>query len=131
MHRLLKIDRIEDLDPVLCPDKCVSDLYQGRTFRVSQNVGTVKLKQVGLDPETGLAAAGSADDQDVLVSGVGRILRPVAHHEPFRPCQDHVVLKYRIHERLDILRTSPAGRPVLHVMLIILLILAFEEDRQP
>ena len=78
-------------------------------LRVSQNVGTVELEQVGLDPETGLAAAGSADDQDVLISGVGRVLRPVAHHQPFGPGEDHVVLELRIHEWLDVRMGSPAG----------------------
>ena len=78
-------------------------------FRISQNVRTVKLQKIGLDPEPGLAAAGSADDQDVLISGIGRILRPVAHHQPFGPGEDYVVLELRIHEWLDIRMGSPAG----------------------
>ena len=107
MHRLLKIDRIEYLDPVFCPHKRMAHLNKGRTFRIGQNVGTVELEQIGFDPETCLAAAGSADDQDILIPGIGWILRPVAHHQPLGPSKDHVILELRIHERLDIRMGSP------------------------
>ena len=69
----------------------------------------MELEQVELDPETGLAAAGSADDQDILVSGVGRFLRPVAHLQSFGPGEDHVVLEFRIHEWLDVRMGFPSG----------------------
>ena len=107
VHRLLEVDRIEYLNPVLSSYKSMPDLNQGCTLRIGQNVRTVKLKQVRLDPEPGLAAAGSADDQDVLISGIGRILRPVTHHQPFAPGKDHIVLEDRIHEWLDIRMGSP------------------------
>ena len=76
-------------------------------LRISQNVRAVKLQKVGLDPEPGLAAAGSADDQDVLISGIGRILRPVAHHQPFCSRKNHIVLEDRIHKWLNIRMGSP------------------------
>ena len=33
MHGLVKIDCVEDFDPVICVNKCISNLEQSRAFR--------------------------------------------------------------------------------------------------
>ena len=43
VHGLVEIDRVEYLNPIVCMHKSISDLKQGRTFRVSEHIGTVKL----------------------------------------------------------------------------------------
>ena len=80
VHGLMKVDRVEDFDPVIRMDKCISNLKQGRALRICQNIGRMQLQQIWLNPEPGLTGAGAADDQYILVSGMGRILRTVAHH---------------------------------------------------
>ena len=60
-----------------------------------------------LEPEPGLAAAGAADDQHVLVPGGLGVLGAAVHGEALRPCQDDIVLKHGVRERLDVLRAAP------------------------
>lgn len=43
VHGLAEVDGIEYLNPIVCMHKSISDLKQGRTFRVSEHIGTVKL----------------------------------------------------------------------------------------
>ena len=107
VHGLVEIDRVENLDSVICMHKCMANLEQGRTFRVSEHIGTMKLEQIWLNPEPCLTGTGAADDQNILVSGVGRILRPVAHHQPLCLCEDHIVRKNRVDEGFDILCIAP------------------------
>ena len=76
-------------------------------FRIRHDIGTVHLEQVWLQPEPGLTGAGTADDQDVLVPGIGRILGSITHSQALRCRQDHVVLKLGIHEGLDISMGAP------------------------
>ena len=38
VHGLVEIDRVENLDPVICMHKCMTNLEQGRTFRVSEHI---------------------------------------------------------------------------------------------
>lgn len=51
------------------------------------------LHQVWLHEEPGLAGAGTADYKDILVSCGFGVFRPVVHGEPFRLCQQNVVVK--------------------------------------
>ena len=76
-------------------------------LRVRHNIGTVHLKEVRLQPESRFTRAGAADDQDVLVSCCSRILGAIAHGQSFCCRQDHVVLKLRVHEGLDISMGAP------------------------
>ena len=51
------------------------------------------MHKVRLYEEPGLVGAGTADYKDVLVScGLG-VFRPVVHRQPFRLCQQNVVVK--------------------------------------
>lgn len=82
-------------------------ILKNGSLRIRHNIGTVHLKQVGLQPEPGLTGTGTADDQDVLISRCSRILGPIAHGQPLRCRQDHVILKLGIHEGLDIRVGAP------------------------
>ena len=82
------------------------------TFGVSNNktdgIGSgCTLHEVGLQPKSRLAAAGTTDDEHVFVPcGLG-VFRAIVHGQPFRLGQDNVVFKGGIDVRLDILRGSP------------------------
>lgn len=82
------------------------------TFGVSNNktdgIGFgCTLHEVGLQPKSRLAAAGTTDDEHVFVPcGLG-VFRAIVHGQPFRLGQDNVVFKGGIDVRLDILRGSP------------------------
>ena len=65
------------------------------------------LKQVGLQPKPGLAAAGAAHHQHVFIPGILGVRRAIAHHQAFSFCQDDVVGKLGSHERLNVLGCAP------------------------
>ena len=67
----------------------------------------MELHQVGLEPEAGLAGAGTADDQHSLVAcGLGG-LGAAAHGKAFRLRQENIILKYRVYVWGNIFRRSP------------------------
>ena len=107
VHRLFEIDCVEYLDAVAVPFQQPAALDDQAALRVCHHIGRMALHQVGLEPESGLAAARAADNQHVLVAGIRRILRTAAHCEPFRLRQNHVVGKHGVDEGLDILRRTP------------------------
>ena len=67
----------------------------------------MELHQVGLEPEAGLAGAGTADYQHIFVAGGLGVLGAAAHGKAFRLGEDHIVLEYRIDIRGDVLGISP------------------------
>ena len=107
MHGLAEVDRVHHLDAVAVPFQQPAALDDQAALRVCHHIGRMALHQVGLEPESGLAAARAADNQHVLVAGIRRILRTAAHCEPFRLRQNHVVFKLRIDKRFDVFFRSP------------------------
>ena len=77
------------------------------TVRIGDNVGTVKLHEVGLDEKPRLAAAGAAHHQHVFVPRRLGVFGTVGHHEPLGLGENDVVLKLRIDVRGDILGLAP------------------------
>ena len=65
------------------------------------------LEQVGLDEEPRLAAAGSANDQDIFVSCVLGFLRAARHGDPLRLGEKDVLGKVLVHVRGYIGRDAP------------------------
>src|SRR5699024_6710232 len=55
-HGLLEVDGVENLDAVTFLHKRSAYLKDGSSFGVCENIGTVHLQEIGLDPEAGLAA---------------------------------------------------------------------------
>ncbi len=62
-------------------------------FGIGDHIAAVHLHEGGLDEEPGFAAAAAADDQDIFIPGVLRLLRAAGHGEPFRLGQRDVSLK--------------------------------------
>lgn len=85
---------------------------QDTAFGVGNNVGTMTLHQVRLEPETGFTRAGAADDNNILVSGGHRVLGATLHGQMLRLGQDHILLEVRIDIRLNVLTGTPSGRAV-------------------
>ena len=54
------------------------------------------LHQIGLEPEAGLAGAGTADDQHVLIARILGVLGTAGHSKPFCLGQNDVILKHRV-----------------------------------
>ena len=81
------------------------------TVRVSDHKGVSlrfgTLHNVRLDEKTCFAAAGTADDQYVLVPRVFGIRRAVAHGQTLRLGQDDVVPRVSVHERRNVAWLSP------------------------
>ena len=77
------------------------------TVWIGDNVGTVKLHEVGLDEKPRLAAAGAAYYQYVFVSRRFRVLGSAVHGQPLRLGENDVVGKGGVYIRLDVLRVSP------------------------
>ena len=82
-------------------------LPEDTPFRVDAHIGTVRLEQLGREPEPGLAGAGRADEAGVEVAGVGRIFGPGVDGEQLRPGENDIVFKLGIDKRLDVLFRSP------------------------
>ena len=131
MHRLSEIDGVENPDTVSVLQKGLAAVDYDIAFRVSDHVGTMALQKVGFQPKSRLAAARAAHHQYVFVSGIRRILRAVAHHQPLRPGQNHIVCKHRIFKRFDVFLRSPPCRAILHAMAIFLGIFAFQVHGKP
>ena len=54
------------------------------------------LHQIGLEPEAGLAGAGTADDQHVFIARILWVLRAAGHSEPFGLGQNDIILEHRV-----------------------------------
>ena len=114
--------------------RCASPFQTGTSrtsLRVRHNIGAVHLHQVGFQPESGLTGTGAANHQYIFVSGSFGVLGAAVHGQALRFRQNHIVLKYRINVRCNILTSSPAGRTIFQTMSIFLGVLAFKIHRQP
>ena len=131
VHGLLEVDGVEDLDVIAALQQSVSALDDDAALGIGDNIAGVHLEQVGLQPEAGLTGARAADDQNILVSGVGGVLRSVGHHQMLCPGEDDIVLEFGISERLDVLGRTPAGRAVFHIVPILLGVLALQVNSKP
>ena len=106
-HGLLKVDGVEDLDPIPFSLQELSAFDEDAALGVGDHIAGMALHKIRLDEKARLAAAGTADDQHIFVAGIRRIFRATRHHEPFRLGQDDVVLKHRVDIGRDVFRRSP------------------------
>ena len=65
------------------------------------------LQEIGLDPKSRFAAAGTAYNQHIFVPGCFGVFGPAGHSEAFRLGQDGVVLKLWGHIWLYIFGVAP------------------------
>ena len=84
------------------------------------------LHQVGFHKKASLAGTGTADNKNIFISCILRLLWSARHHQPFRFCQYDIVLKDRIDIRLYSLCISPPCGTVLYTLPELLGILGFE-----
>ena len=120
VHGLAEIDGIEYLDPIrlignitfLISDRSssfqhLSAFDQYCPFRVCNDVGTVHLHEIWFHEESRFTGTRTADDQDVLISGVLRA-GWLSHGQAFGLCEnDVVVLVFTVHIWLDVLFRTP------------------------
>ena len=78
-----------------------------RAVRVSDHIGAVHLHDGRFDKEPRLAAAGAADDEDILISRCFRVLRTAGHGEAFRPGQGDVPIGNGVYVGRNIRRRTP------------------------
>ena len=89
------------------------------------------MEQVGLDEEPCLAAAGTADDQDIFISCILGLLGAARHGDPLRLGEQDVLGEVLVHVGGDVGRGAPSGTPVLHALAVFLRVLALGVDHQP
>ena len=109
MHGLFEVDGVQRFDDIPVLFQHLSAFNQDCTFRISDAIGTVHLHEVGLDEKSGLAGAGTADNEDVLVPRVLRLLGTAVHGQRLGLGEDDVVGELVIHIGLDVLWPSPSG----------------------
>lgn len=62
VHRLLKVDGVENLDGVAMLQKGVAALNHDAAFGVSDHIGTVHLEKVWLQPKASFTGTRTADN---------------------------------------------------------------------
>ena len=87
------------------------------------------MQQRRLTEEPRLATAGTADHQNVFISGILRLLWTARHCDPLRLRHGDVLEKVLVHVGSNIRRRTPAGRTILDPVAILLSVLAFQVDR--
>ena len=107
MHRLFEVDGVENFDAVAFLQKGVADLQNRGTFGVCEDIGTVHLQEIGLDPKSRLTAAGPAYDQHIFIASSLGVFGAAGHGETLGLGQDDVVLKLGSHIRLDVFGIAP------------------------
>ena len=108
-HGLLEINGIEDLNLISASLEHLPTFNQDGALGVCDNVAGVHLHQIGLNVETGLAAAGTADYQHIFIDIVLRVLVP-AQHNALRLGQQDILVKFGVDKGLDVLCRAPAYR---------------------
>ena len=131
MHRLRKVNGIQDFQLVAVLQKRVPTFDHDTALGVSDYIRAVALKQVRLQPKPGFTTAGTAHNQHVFVSRILRVGRSVAHHQTFRFCQNDVVCKFRSLKRINVLGVAPPGRAVLHAVPVFLGVFASQIYGKP
>jgi len=89
------------------------------------------LHEIRLDEKPRLTGTRSADDQHILISRVGRILRSAGHHQSLSLCENDVIPRIRRHIRGNFFFIAPTGAAVLDVLPVLLGVLAFDIYDKP
>ena len=89
------------------------------------------MHEVGLDIEAGLAAAGAADHQHILVPGRLGVFWPPGHGQAFGLGQQDVVFKLGVDVRGNVFGSAPSGRTVFLALAVLLGVLAFAVHDEP
>ena len=87
------------------------------------------MQQRRLTEEPRFAAAGTADHQNVFISGILRLLWTARHRDPLRLRHGDVLEKVLVHVGSDICRRTPTSRTILDSVAVFLSVFAFQVDR--
>lgn len=107
VHRLFEVDSIENLDVVVVLQKGIATFDDNTALWISDHIRTVHLEQIRFQPKTSLTGTRTTNNQNIFISGIGRTFRTVTHHQSFCFCENHIVLKFWSHERLNVFGGSP------------------------
>ena len=91
VHALPEVDGIENLNPVPRFLQQFPALNQDAALGICHNIAAVQLHQVGFQPETCFAGAGTANNQNILVPGILGVGHPAFHRQAFRLRKDDIV----------------------------------------
>ena len=89
------------------------------------------MHEVGLHIEAGLAAAGAADHQYILVPGRLWVFGPPGHSQAFGLGQQDVIFKLGVDVGGNVLGGAPSGRAVFFTLAVLLGILALAVHDEP
>ena len=89
------------------------------------------MHEVGLDVKPGLAAAGAADHQHILVPGRFGVFGPPGHSQAFSLGQQNVVFKLGVDVGGNVLGGAPSGRAVFFTLAVLLGVLALAVHDEP
>ena len=78
------------------------------------------MKKGGLTKEPRLTGTTAADDQDILVPGVLRLLRAARHGQAFRHGHRDVLKEIRVYVRGNVNGGAPTGAAVFHALPVLL-----------
>ena len=102
-----EVYQVEALDTVFLPFQESADLRQQGSFRIGADIGRMGLQQRRLTEEPRLAAARTADHQNVFISGILRLLWTARHCDSLRLRHGDVLEKVLVHVGSDICRRTP------------------------
>ena len=135
-HALGKVDGVQHFHAVAAADKELAHFTDQAALGVCYNKrGRIvlghALHKVRLYKEPGLAAAAASDHQNIFIPGGLGVFRPVVHRQPFRLCQQNVVVKIGVDIGGYILGAAPSGAAVLHAFAVFLGVLALAVHHEP
>ena len=109
VHGFSEIDGVQDFDFIPGIREHLSALDNNCTLGISYDIAYLlgHLHQIRLHEKSCLTAARAANHNDVLISGILRMLWSAAHHQPFRLGEQHIILEYRVNKRFNVLGIAP------------------------
>ena len=107
VERLFEVDGVEESNLILFLFQQMSALDEQAAFGICYDIAGMALHEIGLQKVAGLAAARTADDQDVFVPRRPGAFGAAVHGQPFRLRQQNVVFENGVDKRLDVLARSP------------------------
>ena len=107
MHGLLKVNGVEDFDPIPFSLQEPSAFDEDAALGVGDHIAGMALHKIRLDEKARLAAARAAYHQHIFVSGSSGVFRTVIHGQTFRLGQENIFGEHRVDIGRDVFLRSP------------------------
>ena len=107
MHRFLKVDGVQDFDPITFSLQEFSAFDEDAALGVGDHIAGMALHKIRLDEKASLAAAGAAYHQHIFVSSCSGILGAIVHGQTFRLGQENIFGEHRVDIGRDVFLRSP------------------------